>query len=132
MHLQYMQNGITFCCHPNFKSNGEWYDWVMVQFNNGTNKVSCGKKSIGMWSDNYFPSKVLCFFVILGDDTTYAIIHSCNVNDHESDSILFERWELENTSGTLKMVNGLLIDIFMSLMLIKCFCGEIGFHEDVN
>jgi len=59
-----------------------------------------------------------CFFVIPGDDTTYAIMHSCNVNDHESDSILFERWELENTSGTLKMVNGALIDIFMWWMLI--------------
>jgi len=57
-------------------------------------------ETIGMWSDNYFPSKVMCFFVILNDDTTYAIIHFSNVNDHENDSILFERWELENTSST--------------------------------
>jgi len=100
VHLQYMQNGITFCCHPNFKSNEEWYDWVMVCFNSGPHKASCGKKSIGMWSDNYFQNKVMCFFVIPNDDTTYAIIHSSDVNDHDNNSILFERWELENTSST--------------------------------
>jgi len=55
-----------------------------------------------MWSENYFPSKVLCFFVIPDDDTTYAIIHSCNHNNHKNDSILFERWELENTPRTVR------------------------------
>jgi len=31
-HLEYVHNGAFFCCHPNYKSNGEWYDWVMVKF----------------------------------------------------------------------------------------------------
>jgi len=53
-----MQNGITFHCHPNFKSNGEWYDWLMVQFDDDTKKLSCRKKPIGMWSENYFPCQV--------------------------------------------------------------------------
>jgi len=50
-----------------------------------------------MWSFNYFPSEVMCFFVIPDDDTAYAIIHSSNLNGHENDSILCERWELETT-----------------------------------
>ncbi len=130
-HLEYMHNGIIFQCHPNFKSNGEWYDWVMVRFNNGTNKVSHGKKSIGMWSHNYFPSKVLCFFVIPGDETTYAIIHSCNVNDHESDSILFERWELENTSGPVK--NGKqCITEHLHVVDVDCFGDPILVIEDYD
>jgi len=52
-----------------------------------------------MWSDHYFPSKVMCFFVIPHDDTIYVIIHSTHSNDNENDSILFERWELENSTG---------------------------------
>jgi len=29
-HLEYVWNGVVFHCHPNYKSNGEWYDWVMA------------------------------------------------------------------------------------------------------
>jgi len=37
----------------------------------------------------------LCFFKAPHDETTYAIIHSTKANNHDNDSILFERWELE-------------------------------------
>ena len=37
------------------------------------------------------------FFEIPQDNTIYAVIHSTLSNDHENDSILFERWELENS-----------------------------------
>jgi len=30
IHLEYTQNGVIFCSHPNYKLNGKWYDWVMV------------------------------------------------------------------------------------------------------
>jgi len=48
VHLEYIWNGITFWCHPNYKSKGEWNDWVMVQFDMGNHKDYCGKKPIGM------------------------------------------------------------------------------------
>ena len=54
-----------------------------------------------MWSSHYFLSKILCFFVLPEDETIYAIVHSTKPNNHENDSILFERWELENTVGEL-------------------------------
>jgi len=97
VHLEYIHNGTTFCCHPNYKSNGEWYDWVMVQFDIAGSKASRGKKKLGMWNGHYFPSKILCFFVLPDDETTYAIIQSTSSSNHENDSILFERWELEES-----------------------------------
>ncbi len=48
-----------------------------------------GKKKLGMWNGHYFPSKILCFFVLPDDDTTYAIIQSTSSSNHENDSILF-------------------------------------------
>jgi len=94
IHLEYSRNGVTFRCHPNFKLNVEWYDWVMVRFDCTAHK---GRKRNGNWPDHYFPSKILCFFEIPQDNTIYAIIRSTQANDHKSDSILFERWKLENS-----------------------------------
>jgi len=94
-HLQYIQNGVIFWCHPNYKSNGEWYDWVMVKFDMGTHRTSRHKNNAGYWSDQYFPSKIMCFFRIPDDDMIYAIVQSTTTNNHNNDSILFEKWQLE-------------------------------------
>jgi len=99
IHLEYMRNGINFQCHPNYKSNGEWYNWVQVRFDTSAQKVSRRMKGSGMWSANYFPSKIMCFFVIPQDNTIYAIIHLTCTSDHKKDSILFKRWELENSTS---------------------------------
>jgi len=101
-HLEYMRNGVMFRCHPNYKSKGEWYDWVMVHFDFGTQKSPRSNKKLGMWLSHYFPSKILCFFVLPEDETIYAIVHSTKPNNHENDSILFERWELENNVVELR------------------------------
>jgi len=76
----------------------------MVCFDVGPQKASCSNKKLGMWSSHYFPSKILCFFVLPDDETIYAIVHLTKPNNHESDSILFERWELENT--VIELQNG--------------------------
>jgi len=99
VHLEYTRNEMRFRCHPNYKSNGGWYDWVMVRFDIGSQKNYRGNKQLGMWKKQYFPSKVMCFLVLPQDDTIYAIVHSTIPSNHENDSILFERWELENTIG---------------------------------
>ncbi len=44
----------------------------------------------------------MCFFLLPDDETIYAIIHSTKPNNHENNSILFERWELENTITELQ------------------------------
>jgi len=57
------------------KPLGEWYEWVMVCFDVGTQNCLHSNKKLSMWSSHYFPSKLLCFFVIPHDDTIYVIAH---------------------------------------------------------
>ena len=90
IHLEYVRNGVTFRCHPNYKSNGEWYDWAMIRFDSANRKHCRQKKKTGLWSDHYFPSKILCFLVVPNDKSTYALVYSTKHNSHDNDSILFE------------------------------------------
>ena len=53
-----------------------------------------------MWPLNYYPSKILCFFTVPEDLMVYAVVHSTKTSDHHDDSILFERWEMENSIKT--------------------------------
>jgi len=103
-HLEYIRNGTIFRCHPNYKSKGEWYDWVMVHFDIASHKRSRSNKKLGMWSSHYFPSKIMCFFCLPDDETIYAIVHSTKPSNHDSNSILFKRWELKNT--IIELQNG--------------------------
>ena len=41
------------------------------------------------------------FFVLPNDETTYALVYSTKHNSHENDSILFERWELDQQTKLL-------------------------------
>jgi len=63
-------------------------------------KALLAKNCKGMWSPNYFPSKIMCFFTRLDNAKVYAVVHSTNASNHDSDSILFERWKLENSIKT--------------------------------
>jgi len=48
-----------------------------------------------MWSSNYFPCKIICFFKTPDEQSVYAVVHSTKSSNHDNDSILFERWEME-------------------------------------
>jgi len=91
---------------------------VMVRFDIAGSKALRGKKKLGMWNGHYFPSKILCFFVLPDDETTYAIIQSTSSSNHENDSILFERWELEESLCYQKNGKNTSIQIFTLSMLI--------------
>jgi len=91
-----MRNGTIFRCHPNYRSNGAWYDWVMVWFEFDEPKQNHVRKQNGAWSPSYYPSKIMCFFMLPNNATIYSIVHSTDVNNHNNHSILFKRWELEN------------------------------------
>jgi len=60
-------------------------------------KASLARKQKGMWLPNYFPSKIMCFFTLPDNVTVYTVVHSTKASNHNNDSILFERWELENS-----------------------------------
>jgi len=79
---------------------GLWFILTLA----GPQKTPHSNKKLGMWSSHYFLSKILCFFVLPDDETIYAIVHLTKPNNHESDSILFERWEFENTVVELQNI----------------------------
>jgi len=82
-----------------------------------------------MWSSHYFLSKILCFCVVPHDDTIYAIVHSTKPNNHESDSILFERWELKNTVIELRNGKRNIIPNY-HVVDVDCFGDPILVVED--
>jgi len=100
VHFEYIRDRTIFRCHPSYCSNGKWYNWVIVCFEQGEVNALLAKKQKGMWSPNYFPSKILCSFTLPDNVTVYAVVHSMNASNHDNDSILFERWELENSIKT--------------------------------
>ncbi len=66
----------------------------MIWFDVANQKHCHQRKKTGMWSDHYFPSKILCFLVVPNDKSTYALVY-------ENDSILFEWWELDHRTKVL-------------------------------
>jgi len=68
---------------------------------------------IGLWFDLKIPKIIakgcghqtiihakLCFFMIPDKQSVYAVVHSTKTSNHDNDSILFERWEMEYSMKT--------------------------------
>jgi len=85
----------------------------MIPFDSANRKHCRQKKKTGLWSDHYFPSKILYFLVILNDKSTYALVYSTKHNSHDNDSILFERWDLNDLKT--------LIDVSFKMEGVDCF-----------
>jgi hypothetical protein len=103
---EYIRDNHRFRAHPNYRSNGYWYDWVMVNFQvdndiDGDNVDSHRSKrhrtieTGNRYPDEYYPAKILCFFADPIDKEIMALVHSCDDNDHSEDSALCEVWSLE-------------------------------------
>ncbi len=37
-HTEYSRQGVTFRCHPNYKNEGAWYDYVLIAWDNPNNE----------------------------------------------------------------------------------------------
>jgi hypothetical protein len=71
---EYVRDGVIFRGHPNYRSNGEWKDWVMIQFertptDNKQNKTVAKQNWIafGMEEEDYdgyyyVPAEIQGFF----------------------------------------------------------------------
>jgi len=42
---------------------------------------------------NEYPCKIFCFLKFHDNDEIVAIVQSCQENNHENDSILYQRWK---------------------------------------
>ena len=102
---EYSKDGMTFRCHPCYKNEQPWYDYVMVAWIdegsiiiNDTSPesveiaIKTGKKTV-MKRALLIPAKLLC--IIKDDDNeVYAIVHSC-LQYRKKTSVLTYRWQLE-------------------------------------
>ena len=103
----------------------------MVKFNTGSCRTSRHKINARYWSDQYFPSKIMCFFQIPDNETIYAIVHSTTTNNHDKDSILFERWQLEMSIHVERNGKRTINPIF-HVVDVDCFGDPILVIEDYN
>jgi hypothetical protein len=55
--------GTVYCVHPNFRSEGPWYNWALVRWHEG------GKRA----STDDFPCRVLFFFQQIGADESSSL-----------------------------------------------------------
>lgn len=108
---EYKRHGITFRCHPNYKNEGPWYDYVLVAWDNPSN-ATYSKEQANM-DDNrevlddpvmteekdktsnvlLIPAKIICFVQDINENY-FTVIHSCHENSANM-SVITYRWQLE-------------------------------------
>ncbi len=132
IYTEYKHYGDIMRAHPNYRSDGPWYDWVMVALEGqaSSSKRKQGRNIQGHWDIKFIPAKVLCFFQVDSyTNSTFALIHPCRRSKHSGDSILFERWQLEykqssTTSNQSKMVP------FLQYVNVNSFGDSVLVIED--
>jgi hypothetical protein len=113
---------VTLRCHPNYRNEGPWYDWVMVNFevsddtvfqrenDRGVSRrkfIKQGKKEKDwlpikhetQYEDCVVPCKLLAFWQNPDDgEDIRALVHGCdfrtNSDQTDHDTVLFEFWQL--------------------------------------
>jgi hypothetical protein len=82
----FQHSGNRLCAHPNYRGNWEWYDWIMIEFEedwclDNTNNVDEGLDPLprGQFPFNCFPSKILGIFQSLAanEGELMIIVHPC-------------------------------------------------------
>jgi hypothetical protein len=99
---EYVRGTNRFRAHPNFRSDGSWYDWVEVRFSDEDDEeLSVGPRKRKMLesdvdnSENYFASKILCFFEETDTLEPYAVVHTSNKSTTTNGSTLIDECYLE-------------------------------------
>ena len=93
---------VTIRCHPNYKNEGPWYDWVIVNFSIEDDESSF--ESIGpddqnpQYEDGCVPCKVLAVAQAPTGEVR-LLVHPCmfrkKLKDREMDTVLIEFWQLQ-------------------------------------
>jgi len=97
---EYKRSGILYHSHPDYRGMGPWHDWVMVMFAMNGNRVLLQatrqkhREKYCFQPDEY-PCKSFGFLKCHANGEIVAVVQSCKENDHDNDSILYQRWEKE-------------------------------------
>jgi len=133
VYTEYKREDIIFRAHPNYNSFGEWYDWVMLDFDEPEDDSDYPiNAEDGYYDKNFYPAKILCFLQA-SDGSLHAVVNCCMTNDHKQDSILIERWKKEVEVKNNKYVPLLRI-VTVDCFAAPCFVVEDkhGLPEDVG
>ena len=92
----------TFRAHPDYHSEGSWYDWGWVKFSRPpdlgwTEHVGENDKDAfgPSFPNDVVPAKILCFAEGI-DGKPKAIVHACEFRESNiGDSVITEEWFLE-------------------------------------
>ena len=89
-YTEYRRGDLFVRSHPNYRSNGAWYDWVLAEFDviepNGHESVQ------------RFPCKVISLFADPETREPRALVHCATSIDPGSESVVIcERWLMEYT-----------------------------------
>jgi hypothetical protein len=103
---EYYRDENKFRAHP--RHNGSsWYDWVMVKFQSSDEEIDVEKstsktrhkvkhdESYLYFGDEYYPCKILCFFVHPRTSEKKALVHCAERIIEGRCSILCEKWQME-------------------------------------
>ena len=103
-------------CHPNYKNEGPWHDWVVVHFDIDPNEgFETVKDHTPQYRHNCVPCKVLA---VMEDENKdhWILVHGCEFRhkweQRVKDSVLLEHWELayHNVAANLPMGRGRTFD----------------------
>ena len=100
-------------CHQDYKSNGPWHDWVIVDYDKDKQlawKQDDDDDNFGVPFYKYYcvSAKLMLFFRRENsqnalDDTYHAIVHPCSFRSKDlwrAASVLTEKWELDYQETT--------------------------------
>jgi hypothetical protein len=105
---EYQRETFTFSCHPNFRNEGPWFDYVFIAWDQGDNKFDISdddsmdeklvKEDFTDSNTNpknvsLVPAQLICFIKNHKNEMS-AIIQSC-LNEKEKLSVIAYKWELE-------------------------------------
>jgi len=122
-YTQYLYRKRTFKAHPNYRSEGWWYDWVMVHQSREVYRPSKRSRhqepstptpnsriaidesgdpdtTNGIYGKDFRPAKILAFFNCPIQDRVMVLVHGTKHSNHQLDTNLFERWEKDTKNCT--------------------------------
>ena len=92
MVTEYKRDVYCFRVHPNYRNGGKWQDWVLVQFEGYEEPHPCRIEAI-------IPGVLNHSHLVLEDyDVVYLVVTCCTDHNQLSSSVLFDRWDYDDTT----------------------------------
>lgn len=144
---------LNFRCHPNFRGEGPWFDWAVIQFKDTAKKRKRGHADVDddgatpQHNSDCVPCKILGFFEDGKTGEIKALVHGCKFRNtteqRANDTCLIEFWQLQYEYRELEQtVAGrdlprqghwapYLWVVSLDAIVARCFCIEEnpGIHE---